>query len=301
MSREAPVLASSPRQAIRPSRRQFRMRRLVGSLTIHVPLSLCGVVMAFPLVWLLSTSLKDPGEQFAFPPQLIPTPLYLKNFTDLFRLLPMWLFIFNSMKISVLSVVGGCLSSALAAFAFARMRFRGRDVLFAVLLATMMIPTQVTIIPTFVLMRLLGWLNNHAALIVPNVFGSAFNVFLLRQFYRGIPQDLIDSAKIDGAGFVRIFWQIFIPLGTPALASVAVFNFLWSWNDLLGPLIFLNTQNNFTITLGLTFLQGRAGETRGHWGVMMAGALLGVIPMIVLYLLAQRYFVQGLARTGIKG
>jgi multiple sugar transport system permease protein len=295
-----PVVAR-PARTVVPPRVHVRPGRAVGSLASHVPLAACAVLMIFPLVWLLSTSLKDPGEQFAFPPRLIPWPLYFQNYVDLFKLLPMEVFLYNSFKISILSVVGGCLSSALGAFAFARMRFRGRDALFAILLATMMIPYQVTLIPTFVIIRWLGWLDNHAALIVPNFFGSAFNVFLLRQFYRGIPQDLMDSAKIDGAGFLRIFWQIFVPLGMPALATVAVFNFLWSWNDLLGPLIFLNSQQNFTVTLGLTFLQGRAGSMRGRWGVMMAGALLGVIPLLILYFLAQKYFVQGLARTGLKG
>ena len=301
MNQDISVNATRLKSAFQSTRRSLSIQHLAVSLAIHVPLALCGVLMVFPLVWLLSTSLKDPGAQFAFPPKLIPSPLYFQNFIDLFNILPMWLFLYNSFKISILSVVGGCFVSALAAFAFARMRFRGRDALFAVLLATMMIPSQVTIIPTFVLVRLLGWLDNHAALIVPNFFGSAFNVFLLRQFYRTIPQDLIDSAKIDGAGFMCIFVRIFVPLGMPALASVAVFNFLWSWNDLLGPLIFLNTQDNFTVTLGLTFLQGRTGETQGRWGVMMAGAILGVIPMIILYFLAQRYFVEGLARTGLKG
>jgi ABC-type glycerol-3-phosphate transport system permease component len=301
VSRETFAAIARPRQLAHPSKRRFNAMRLVGSLAVHLSLSACAVLMIFPLLWLISTSLKDPGQQFAFPPQMVPVPLYFQNYADLFHLLPMWTFLYNSFKISILSVVGNCLASAFAAFAFARMRFRGRDALFAALLATMMIPGQVTIIPTFVLVHLLGWLDNHAALIVPNFFGSAFNVFLLRQFFRGVPQELMDAAKIDGAGFTRIFWQIFVPLGIPALATVAVFNFLWSWNDLFGPLIYLNSQDNFTVTLGLTFLQGRAGQMRGRWGVMMAGALLGVIPMLILYFAAQRYFVQGLARTGLKG
>jgi ABC-type glycerol-3-phosphate transport system permease component len=150
-------------------------------------------------------------------------------------------------------------------------------------------------------MRFLGWLDTHAPLIVPSFFGSAFSVFVLRQFYQTIPQDLVDSAQIDGAGFLTVYWSIFLPLGMPALATVAVFNFLWSWNDLFGPLIYLTTDIKMTVTLGLTLLVGRAGTTAGRWGVIMGGALLGVIPMLILYFIGQKYFVQGLARTGMKG
>ncbi len=280
---------------------RMRVRRRLSQAMIHTPLLLCATTMLFPLVWLVSSSLKHPGKQFVFPPQIIPDPVHFANYADLFRIAPMWVFLYNSAEIAVLAVIGMCLSSALAAFAFARLRFRGRGVLFAILLATMMIPGQVTIIPTFVIMRLLGWVDSHAALIVPSFFGSAFSVFLLRQFYIGIPQDLMDAARIDGAGYGRVFWHVFIPLGMPALTTVAVFNFLWNWNDLLGPLIYLNTQSKMTLTLGLNFLRGRAGSGGAYWGVMMAGALLGVVPMLVLYFIGQKYFVQGLARTGLKG
>jgi len=268
---------------------------------IHVPLVIVALTMIFPLLWMVSTSLKHPSKQFAFPPQIIPNPVHFQNYVDLFTIAPMWLYLYNSTKISVLSVVGVCLSSSLAAFAFARMRFRGRDGLFVLLLATMMIPGQVTIIPTFVVIRALGWIDTHAALIVPNFFGSAFSVFLIRQFYRTIPEELVAAAKIDGAGFFRIYWSIFIPLGMPVMATVAVFNFLWSWNDLFGPLIYLNDQSKMTVTQGLTLLVGRAGTGGGRWGIIMAGALLGVVPVLVLYFVGQKYFVQGLARTGLKG
>jgi ABC-type glycerol-3-phosphate transport system permease component len=259
------------------------------------------VTMLFPLLWLVSTSLKHPGKQFVFPPQLVPNPVHWQNYTDLFTIAPMGRYLWNSFEIAILSTLGVCLSSAIGAFAFARMRFRGREFLFIVLLMTMMIPFQVTVIPTFVIMRWLGWIDHHAALIVPNFFGSAFSVFLLRQFYRTIPQDLMDAATMDGAGFLRIFWEIFVPLGMPALATVAVFNFLGSWNDLFGPLIFLNSQDQMTVTLGLTYLRGRAGTGGGRWGIIMAGSLLGIIPMLVLYAMGQKYFVQGLARAGLKG
>lgn len=286
--------------AVSHTNRFFTRDRLHRAL-IHFVLTVFAITMLFPLLWLLSTSLKHPGKQFVFPPQLVPNPLYWQNYTDLFEIAPMGRYLWNSFEISVLSTLGMCLSSALGAFAFARMRFRGREFLFVILLMTMMIPFQVTVIPTFVIMRVLGWIDHHAALIVPSFFGSAFSVFLLRQFYRTIPQDLVDAATIDGAGFLRIFWEIFIPLGMPALATVAVFNFLGAWNDLFGPLVFLNSQDQMTVTLGLTYLRGRAGTGGGRWGIIMAGSLLGIIPMLVLYAIGQKYFVAGLARAGLKG
>jgi ABC-type glycerol-3-phosphate transport system permease component len=225
----------------------------------------------------------------------------LQNFSDLFVVAPMERYLLNSFKVTSLSVIGTCLSSSLAAFAFARMRFRGREIVFAILLATMMLPYAVTVIPTFVIMRQLGWLDTHYPLIVPAYFGSAFNVFLLRQAYRSIPQDLFDAAKVDGAGFFRIYWQIFIPLGMPALVTIAIFAFLGSWNDLFSPLIYLSTQEKMTVALGLAYLRGRAGTGVGTIGIIMAGSLLGVVPMLILYGFGQKYFVQGLARTGLKG
>jgi ABC-type glycerol-3-phosphate transport system permease component len=174
-------------------------------------------------------------------------------------------------------------------------------VLFGVLLATMMLPYAVTIIPTFVIMKNLGWLNTHMPLIVPAFFGSAYFVFLLRQSYRAIPQDLFDSATIDGAGFFQIYYKIFVPLGMPALVTVALFAFLGSWNDLFGPLIYLSSQEKMTVALGLTYLRGRAGTGVEKVGIIMAGSLLGVIPMLILYGFGQKYFIQGLSRTGLKG
>jgi ABC-type glycerol-3-phosphate transport system permease component len=278
-----------------------RPGKVISRVMTHLVLLLMAVLMIFPLVWLVSTSLKHPGKQFLWPPQIIPDPIYLQNYVDLFALAPMGLYLLNSLKVTVLTVIGTCLSSSLAAFAFARMRFRGRDVLFAILLTTMMLPYAVTVIPTFVIFRHLGWLDTHYPLFVPAYFGSAYFVFLLRQNYRSIPQDLVDAAKIDGAGFFHIYWRIFIPLGMPILATVALFAFLGSWNDLFTPLIYLSTQTKMTVALGLTYLRGRAGTGTGRIGIIMAGSLLGVAPMLLLYSFGQKYFVQGLARTGLKG
>jgi ABC-type glycerol-3-phosphate transport system permease component len=278
-----------------------RPGKILSQVTTHLVLVLIAVMMIFPLLWLISTSLKHPSKQMLWPPQLIPNPLHWQNYVDLFRLAPMGTYLLNSFKVASLSVVGTCLSSSLAAFAFARMRFRGRDILFAILLGTIMLPYAVTVIPTFVIMRQLNWLDTHYPLIVPAYFGSAFNVFLLRQAYRAIPQELVDAAMIDGASFFHIYSRIFIPLGMPALATVALFAFLGSWNDLFTPLIYLSTQAKMTVALGLTYLRGRAGTGTETIGIIMAGSLLGIVPMLFLYAFGQRYFVQGLAKTGIRG
>ncbi len=300
MSKQTLALGSTQSSAAKLDTR-IKVKKVIGSILTHLVLSLMAVLMIFPLLWLVSTSFKEPSKQMLWPPQLIPNPFYPQNYAQLFVVAPMGLYLFNSFKVTILSVVGTCFSSSLAAFAFARMRFRGREVLFFILLATMMLPYAVTVIPTFTIMRQLGWLDTHYPLFVPAYFGSAFNVFLLRQAYKSIPQDLFDAAKVDGAGFFRIYWQIFIPLGMAALVTIAIFAFLGSWNDLFSPLIYLSTQEKMTVALGLAYLRGRAGTGVNTIGVIMAGSLLVSIPMLLLYGFGQRYFIQGLARTGLRG
>jgi ABC-type glycerol-3-phosphate transport system permease component len=280
---------------------RLNLERMVASTLTHLLLLLMAGLMLFPLLWLVSTSLKEPSKQMVWPPQLIPNPFHPQNYVQLFVVAPMGLYLLNSFKVTILSVIGTCLSSSLAAFAFARMRFRGRDLLFFALLATMMLPYAVTVIPTFTIMRQLGWLDTHYPLFVPAYFGSAFHVFLLRQAYKGIPQELFDAAKVDGAGFLRIYWQIFLPLGMATLVTIAIFAFLGSWNDLFSPLIYLSTQEKMTVALGLAYLRGRAGTGVNTIGVIMAGSLLVIVPMLLLYGFGQRYFIQGLARSGLKG
>ncbi|CAN5579306.1 carbohydrate ABC transporter permease [soil metagenome] len=280
---------------------QLKVKKFLTSTLTHGILLLMAVLMIFPLLWLVSTSLKEPSKQMIWPPQIIPSPLYPQNYVQLFVIAPMELYLYNSFKVTILSVIGTCFSSSLAAFAFARMRFRGSNALFFILLGTMMLPYAVTVIPTFTVMRQLGWLDTHYPLFVPAFFGSAFNVFLLRQAYKSIPQDLFDAATADGAGFFRIYWQIFLPLGMAALVTIAIFAFLGSWNDLFSPLIYLSTQEKMTVALGLAYLRGRAGTGVGTIGIIMAGSMLVSIPMLLLYGFGQRYFIQGLARTGLKG
>lgn len=279
----------------------FKLRKNISSVIIHTILLLVALGMLFPLLWMLASSFKAPQQQITWPPQFIPRPFYPRNFVDLFALAPMGQYLLNSVKIAGISVIGICFSSSLAAFAFARLRFRGKNVIFAILLATMMIPGATTVIPTFVIFRTLGWIDTHNPLIVPSFFGSAYMVFLLRQAYLAIPQDLMDAAEIDGASFFYIYLKIFLPLGMPILTTVAMLTFLNNWNDLFGPLIYLSTQDKMTVQLGLSFLRGRSGTGVEKYGIIMAGSLMGVLPMLILYALGQKYFVKGLTRTGIKG
>ena len=280
---------------------RISIRRLAPRVLTHAVLLAVAVLMIFPLLWMISTSLKAPSKQYLWPPQLIPNPWYPLNYINLFALAPMGMYLVNSTKITVLSVIGTSISSSLAAFAFARMRFRGSNLLFSLLLATMMLPGAVTLVPTFVVMSRLGWVDTHAPLIVPNFFGSAFFVFLARQYFRSIPQDFVDAAQMDGAGFFRIYWQIFLPLSAPILTTMAVLTFLWTWNDLFGPLIYLNTQTKMTVQLGLAYLRGRSGTGVERFGTIQAGAFLGLLPTLLLYFVGQRQFVQGLTRSALKG
>lgn len=273
------------------------MRRVLRGFFYFVVIAV-GLTMLLPLFWMISTSLKSPGKIFILPPQWIPNPPQWSNYVKLFEVLPFHLFLFNSTKIAVLAVLGTMIASSMAAFAFARMRFPGRDILFAIILGTMMIPYHVTMIPVFAMMKWLGWLSTHKPLIVPHWFGSAFGIFLMRQFFLTIPFELVDAARIDGCTFTRIFCRIFLPLSKPALATLGVFTFLGSWNNLLGPLVYLNEVETMTATLGLTLLQTEAGA---RWELMQAGALVSTVPMIIMFFFGQEHFIQGITRTGIKG
>jgi len=280
---------------------EARLRQRVAKAMTYVLISVASLVAVFPILWAISSALKLPQQQYQWPPQLIPWPVYFGNFTRLFEVMKMGRYLLNSTVISVTSMVGMCISSSMGAYAFSRLRFRGRDFLFAVLLATMMIPYAITMIPTFFVFTKLKLVDTFVPLIAPNWFGSAFMVFLLRQAYVAVPQELVDAAKLDGAGHDAIFLRIFVPLTMPTLVTVALLQFLFSWNDLLGPLIYINNPDLYTVQRGLSLLLGRAGTGIDRRGVSMAGALLGMVPMLTLYVFGQRYFIGGLTRSGIKG
>jgi len=280
-------------------------RTLGGQIALRIRIILShgfllagAALMVLPFIWMLSSSLKAEGDIFLFPPQWIPQPIEWGNYPKTFQTVPFAQFGINSMDVAVLCTVGQIFSCSTAAYCFARMRFPGRNVLFVILLATLMVPGQVTMIPIFLIMKSLGWINTLYPLIVPAFLGGAFGTFLLRQFFLSMPAELEDAARIDGAGDFGIYWRIFLPLSKPALATLGVFVFLSRWNDLLGPVIYLNDQSMMTIPVGLTYFQG---EYSTSWNLLMAGSLISLIPILVLFAVAQQYFVQGIVMTGIKG
>ncbi len=278
---------------------ESRLKRTIPAAASYAAMLLLAVIMAGPFLWMLSTSLKGEGDIFRSPPEWIPSPLHFGNYREIMEAVSFPRFFLNSLKVATLATLGQLVSCSLAAYAFARMRFRGRAVLYIVLLATIMVPPQVTMIPTFMIMRSLGWIDTHYALIVPAFLGGAFGTFLLRQFFAAIPQELEDAARIDGCGRFRIFWQIILPLSKPALATLGLFTFMAYWGDLLSPVIYLSSPDKMTLTVGLASLQSGAMEAR--YDLIMAGALVSIVPMLVLFVAAQKWFVRGITMTGLKG
>lgn len=274
-------------------------RRIAADTFDYIVLTFLSMIILVPVFWMLSTSLKSDSEVFLFPPVWIPNPPHWNNFARAFAFLPFARYFLNTSIITGLAIVGQFLSSPLAAYAFARLRARGRDILFTLVLSTMMLPTQVTMIPQFIVFQKLGWVDTFAPLIVPNFFGSAYFIFLLRQFFLTISPELSDAAKIDGCGYFGIFARIFLPLSKPALATMAIFTFMWNWNSFMGPLIYLSSGDKWTLTLGLSRFTGMYGMTA--WNLLMAASLVSVLPCIVLFFFAQRYFIQGIVITGVKG
>jgi multiple sugar transport system permease protein len=256
------------------------------------------LLMVGPFLWMVSTSMMDRADIFRVPPRWLPAEFSLKNYRAIMEVLPLGRMFLNSFTIALSATVGQLLSCALAAYAFARMKFPGRTLLYFILMATMMIPPQVTMIPVFLIMKALGWIDTLYALIVPAFFGGAFGTFLLRQFFSTIPGELEDAARIDGCGRFRIFWQIILPLSRPALVTLALFTFMAYWNDLLGPVIYLSSVGKATLTIGLANLQSDVMTTR--YDLLMAGSVLSVLPILVLFILGQRWFVRGIATTGLK-
>jgi multiple sugar transport system permease protein len=256
------------------------------------------VLMMMPFLWMFSTSLRDAAQSFSLPPQWLPTQVHAENYQSVLSGLPVVQFMINSIKIAALITLGQLTTCSLAAFAFARLRFPGRDLLFIVLLSSLMVPIQVTIIPIFIIVRILGLLDLHESIIIPSLV-SAFGVFLLRQFFLTIPTELEDAARIDGAGFFTIFRRIFLPLAGPGLSALAIFTFNYHWNEFFRPLLFLSTWERMTLPLGLTIMRGYLGT--GNVAAIMAGLSLAIIPILIIFLIAQRYLIEGISLTGLKG
>ncbi len=256
------------------------------------------LVLLFPLYWLVSTSLKATDEIDVFPPIWVPSHLLWQNYVTLFETVPFWTYLKNSLLVTLTSVVGTVFSSALVGFSFARLRFPGRNLLFIMALSTTMIPGFVTLIPQFIMFKNFGWLDSFSPLIVPQLFANPAYLFLMRQFFLTLPVDMEEAAKIDGCSYFRIFWNIALPLVKPALIAIAAFTFLYNWNDFLGPLIYLQSPEHFTLQLGLAQLQS---QYQTHTELIMAGSALTVLPCIALFFFCQRWFIQGIVITGVKG
>jgi len=264
---------------------------------LHVLLIAGSILMLVPFVWMVATSLKEPGDVFVYPPQWIPQPVQWENYQETVTVMPFGRFYLNS-AIQALSVtVLQLLTASLAAYAFARLRFKGRDLLFLLYLATMMIPFPVTMIPNFIVMRYLNWIDSFQALILPPAF-SAFSTFLLRQYFMSIPIEMDDAARVDGASSFRIWWQIILPLSGPALATLAIFTFLGQWNSFLWPLIVTNSEEMWTLPVGLATFQSQYSV---QWHLLMAGSVIAVLPILVIYIVGQKWFVRGITLTGMGG
>jgi multiple sugar transport system permease protein len=270
----------------------------VQTASLHTLLIIGSFMMAFPFVWMILTSLKNLDQAFLVPPKIIPDPWVFENYPNSLRALPFGRAYFNSFYITAIVVGMTLLTGSMAAYAFAKIKFPGREVLFMLFLATLMVPYQVTIIPQYLIMSNLGWVDTHLALIVPGSLFNAFAVFLLRQFIRGLPKELEEAAIVDGAGRIKIYWSIVLPLLVPAMSSLAIFTFLGSWNSFFHPLIFLSTPELFTVPLMLDQFRG---QYTVDWSLLMAGSAIAVIPVLIIYMIGQRQIIEGITMTGLTG
>jgi len=296
-------MAVSYDQSVSTPSRSHRFRLRLGSaaieIAIFVPLILMACLQFLPVMWMFSTSLRSPLNSFDLPPSFFPSSWEWQNYYNVIvsEQIRYPLFFFNSLKLGILVTASQLLTCSLAAFAFARLRFPGRNVLFVLFLASMMVPGQVTVVPLFIIVRNLNMIDTHWSLILPGVT-SAFGVFLLRQYFMTLPDELVDAARIDGAGYVRIFWRIMLPLVGPGLSALGIFTFLGSWNNFFGPLLFLRSWDKQTLPLALTTLAGYMGS--GSQAEILAAVMLSILPVLLAFLFAQRFVLRGIALTGIK-
>ncbi|GAA4979973.1 carbohydrate ABC transporter permease [Actinopolymorpha pittospori] len=281
-----------------PAVRGAGWNKLAEKIVSHAFLIAASAIFMVPFFWMVSGSLKTGADLNAFPVVWFPNTLTLENYIAGLQVFPFLRYLFNTLVICAFSMVGAALSSSFVAYGLARIEWRWRTPLFVVLLSTMMIPFYVTMVPLFTMFRTLGWTDTYLPLIVPHFFGVPFYIFLLRQFFLSIPREMSESARMDGANELVIYWRIILPLAKPALAAVALFQFLNSWNDLLGPLIYLSDADSYTLSLGLTFFRS---EYSSQFGPLMAASTVVVIPVIVVFFFAQRTFIQGITLTGVKG
>lgn len=275
----------------------MKKKVIVSKTVIIFLLLLVAFIMVLPFVWMVLGSMKMKSELFAVPLKWLPEKLIFKNYTDVFEKVPFLKFYWNTAKVAVLSTAGQVIACALSAYAFSKLEFRGRDVLFLFYLGTMMIPGQVTMIPQYELMNKIGLLNSHWTLILLHWF-NPFGVFLLRQFFISIPDSLVEAARIDGASEVRIFGSVICPLAKPAFATLVTLTFLNSWNDFQGPLIFLSSKEKFTLQMGIRYFQQMFGT---EYTLIMASTTMSLVPILIIYICCQKYFIEGIAASGVKG
>ena len=278
--------------------RSQRASRRQSKLIVYLLLLAGSVVFLLPFYWMVISSLKPSYAVLDFPPSWLPIPPRWANFPEALTYVPFARYTLNTLIITVFSVIGNLLSASLVAYGFARLRAPGKNALFLILLATMMLPYPVTMVPVFVIFSKLGWVNTFKPLIVPTFLGTPFYIFLLRQFFLTLPVELEDAARIDGANTPQILGYIILPLALPAMATVAIFTFQGTWNDFLGPLIYLNDQTHYTITLGLSFFRS---TYQTNWAYLMAASLVTMLPVVILFFFAQRLFIEGITLTGVKG
>lgn len=287
------------RAAIPATSRRITARTRAKWTTIAI-LTVGAVVIMIPFYWMIATSLKAQGNLYLYPPQWIPDPIRWSNFQEVWDAVPFATFTKNTAVIVTLVMIGTLLSCSFSAYGFARLRAPGRDVIFLIVLATMMLPSAVTLVPTYIAFNKLGWINSILPLVVPSFFGVPFFIFLLRQFYLSIPKEIEESGRIDGASSFRIWWDLMLPLTKPALATVAVFTFFATYNDFFGPLIYLNSESKQTIAVGLSYFTG-SRNVGPQMHLLMAMTLMATIPSLIVFIFAQRYFVQSIVTTGLKG
>ncbi len=294
------TLSTSPDHYLREVEMPRKVRSLwqvVQLIVRYVTLIVIAIGMLTPLLWMISSALKPRSQIFMFPPMLLPDPVMWSNFVDAWNAVPFDLYVFNSFKVAILAVVGQLFFCSLAGYGFARFSFPFKNLLFGMLLAVMMIPAIVNIVPLFILYKNIGWLDNHAALIVPSAVANTFGTFLFRQFMMTIPQELEDAARIDGANAFGIYWRIMLPLTASAAAVLATFTFIGSWNSFFGPLVFLQSQENFTVPIGLAFFRTEEGT---EWHLLMAASVITMLPTIVVFFFTQKYFIQGITLGSVK-
>jgi multiple sugar transport system permease protein len=277
-----------------------RVGKVLGSFAKHFALITVGLIFILPMYWMISSALKPNAEMFLMPPKWFPSQLLWQRFPDAFSAIPFLRLTANTSYITLYNVVATLISCTLVAYGFSVLQWKGREFFFYVLISTMILPYQVTLIPQYIIFSKMHWINTFNPLNVPAWFGTPFLIFLLRQFFMTIPVDLVDAAKIDGASHPLILWKIFLPLSTPAMATMAIFTFMWNWNDFLGPLIYLSDPKKMTLTLGLYNYIGPSWS-RTDWGELLAASTMITLPPVILFFFAQRTFIQGISVTGVKG